>query len=260
MAIEIPDISVFASLVAEPRFVLAIGVAALSGLVRGFTGFGAALIYVPLMSAFYGPQVASATVLLLNLTAGAVVWIPVWRKAHLRDVVPMVIASLAAVQFGALFLQYSDPVVLRWLICLVVAVIVAVLVSGWRYHGTPYLAVMLAVGLLAGFLGGATQMSGPPVIIYWLGSLHSAAIVRANFIVYFALLSVGTFTVYAFNGLLTAPVIALALMLAAPFFLANGIGSALHHRTSERTYRRVAYVVIAASAVAGLPLFDQLRR
>jgi hypothetical protein len=41
-------LAVFADAAADPRFPIALGIAALAGLVRGFTGFGSALIYMPL--------------------------------------------------------------------------------------------------------------------------------------------------------------------------------------------------------------------
>ena len=68
-----------------------------------------------------------------------------------------------------------------------VLVIVVVLGSGWRYHGRPLLIVTILVGLVAGALGGAVQITGPPVVLFWLSSMASAATVRANFIVFFAL-------------------------------------------------------------------------
>ena len=63
--------------------------------------------------------------------------------------------------------------------------VVAVLATGWRYHGRPVLTVTLGVGLLSGLMGGAVQIDGPPVIVYWLGSASDAIIVRANFICLF---------------------------------------------------------------------------
>jgi uncharacterized membrane protein YfcA len=54
-------IALFHDAVADPRFPIAIGIAALAGLVRGFSGFGSALVYMPLISAVYGPTVAAPT-------------------------------------------------------------------------------------------------------------------------------------------------------------------------------------------------------
>ncbi len=53
--IDLPTTVTFSAVMADPRFALAIGIAVLSGAVRGFSGFGSALIYVPLMSALFGP-------------------------------------------------------------------------------------------------------------------------------------------------------------------------------------------------------------
>jgi hypothetical protein len=83
-------------------------------------------------------------------------------------------------QFGALILQYTDPVTLRWGIGGGVLTVLGVLMSGWHYHGKPLLIVTLGVGLIAGLLGGAVQIVGPPIILYWLGSASTAAVVRAN--------------------------------------------------------------------------------
>ena len=47
----LPDSLLFAAAIADHRFLTALAIAALSGLVRGFSGFGSALIYMPLIAA-----------------------------------------------------------------------------------------------------------------------------------------------------------------------------------------------------------------
>ena len=56
------------------------------------------------------------------------------------------------------------------------------------------------VGLLSGLMGGAVQISGPPVILYWLGSASNALTVRANFICYFATFASGMLVTYSVEG------------------------------------------------------------
>ena len=56
---HLPLWSAFADAAADPRFAYALGIATLAGLVRGFSGFGSALIYMPLISAIYSPAVAA---------------------------------------------------------------------------------------------------------------------------------------------------------------------------------------------------------
>ena len=71
-------LALFSETATDPRFPIAVGIAALAGLVRGFTGFGSALIYMPLVSAVYGPQVAAVTLLLIDIVCS----LPVLDARH----------------------------------------------------------------------------------------------------------------------------------------------------------------------------------
>ena len=42
----------------------------LAGVVRGFSGFGSALIYIPLISAIYDPRTAAGTFVLIDFATG----------------------------------------------------------------------------------------------------------------------------------------------------------------------------------------------
>jgi uncharacterized membrane protein YfcA len=258
--IDLPTAATFSAVIADPRFALALGISVLSGAVRGFSGFGSALIYVPLMSALYGPQTGAATFLLTDFVTGIVFSLGVWRLAVWREVIPIALAAILAAQFGTLILQYADPVALRWTMAALVLVIVVVLSSGWRYHGKPMLLVTIGVGLVAGVLGGAVQISGPPVVLFWLSSMASVAVVRANFVVFFAVMAAALVVTYLSAGLLTAEVLAIATIVAPLHILAMFAGAKLFHFASELTYRRVAYVIITLAALVSMPLWDRWLR
>jgi uncharacterized protein len=245
--IALPDAAVFSAVLADPRFWLAVAISIISGAVRGFSGFGSALIYVPLMSAVYEPRIGAASFLLIDCATGLAFAFGVWRRANWSEITPLAIAAIFAAQFGVLIL-------------LLVLVLVPILASGWRYHGKPWLPVTIVVGLLAGTLGGAVQISGPPIILYWLGSPSETAVVRANFIVYFAIFATASVVIYLVHGLLTADVIALALLIGPLHILAMWAGGKLFHLASEQTYRRVAYAIITIAALASMPVIDKLLR
>jgi uncharacterized protein len=258
--IELPSSATFAAVFADPRTYGAMGVSVLAGTVRGFSGFGSALIFVPLMSAIYNPRTAAGTFLLIDFAVALAVLPTIWREAHWRDVFPVAAAAVIAAQFGALILLYSDPTALRWGIAVVVLILLAVLMSGWRYHGKPRLPVSLAVGGLAGTLGGAIQIVGPPVIVYWLGSASRPAIIRANLNAFFCLFACTLVVTYVIRGLLPSNVLTLALLLGPVQVLALKGGARLFHTASAQTYRRIAYVIVAASALISMPILDGLIR
>jgi uncharacterized membrane protein YfcA len=244
----------------EPRLLAAVVIAVLAGVVRGFSGFGGALIYVPLASAVYDPKVAIATLFLLDAMAATPFAIHAFPRCNWRDVLPLAIAASVMVPVGAAALDALAPATMRWIIAVIVLSALAVLASGWRYHGRPRLAITVAVGALAGLFGGASQMSGPPVIAYWLGGATEAAVVRANLMVFFALTSITSGTTYLLQGLFTPTTLLIALVVGPVYGLAMIVGARLFQGAGDGLYRGVAYLIIAAAAVISLPIFDHVLR
>lgn len=252
-------LAVFAGAAADPRFPIALGIAALAGLVRGFTGFGSALVYIPLVSAVYSPQIAVATLLLIDSISTIPVTIRAIPQCNWREVAPVTIAGSLALPLGAAMLVHLDPLLLRWFICGLVLVALATLAAGWRYHGKPTIAASVGVGLLAGIGAGAAQIGAPPLLVYWLGGQNSAITVRANIMVYFIMQGVISVVVYYYSGLFTAQAIVLSVLLGVPFAILLTVGARWFHGTSDALYRRVAYIIIAIAGLISLPLFDGLR-
>jgi len=251
-------LSIFTDAIADPRFPIAIGIAALSGLVRGFSGFGSALIYMPLISAVYSPRLAAPTLLLIDTICSLPFALQVMPQCNWREVTPVSIAGAVALPFGVLALVLVDPLMLRWFIAALVLTALVALVAGWRYHGRPTLIASLGVGALAGFGGGAVQIGAPPLLIFWLGGSNNAATVRANIMVYFIAQGALSCLMYFFSGLFSAQAIALSLLLGLPYAVALAGGAFWFHGASDALYRRAAYLIIAVAALVSLPLFDAL--
>jgi uncharacterized membrane protein YfcA len=253
------DLANVTAIISEPRFALAIAVALLAGLVRGFSGFGSALVYVPLISAIYEPKIAVPTILLIDTLCSLPWAIKAAPACNRREVLGVAIFGTITIPLGVVALIYVDPLPLRWLIAVLVLIALIALVAGWRYHGKPNWPAMAATGATSGFGGGAVQIAAPPLLIFWLGGQNSAATVRANIMVYFIWSGFLSIALYAWSGLFTSQTIMLAVLFGIPFAAALGFGARWFHGSSEQTYRRVAYVIIATSGLISLPLFDGLR-
>src|SRR3954469_18964990 len=148
--IELPNSETFAAALAEPRIYAAMAVAALAGLVRGFSGFGGAMIYMPLIAAIYDPRIAAVTILLVDTVSATPFAIPEVRRCTWREVGPLSVAMAAGLPIGVWLLIVLDPIMLRWFIAVMVLSLVPLLASGWRYHGAPRLPMTIGVGLFSG--------------------------------------------------------------------------------------------------------------
>jgi len=128
-------VSLFQDAVVDPRFPVAIGIAALAGLVRGFSGFGSALVYMPLISAVYGPTVAAPTLLLIDSICSLPFALHAMPQCNWREVTPVTIGGVVTLPIGAMALLLVDPLSLRWFIAALVLAALVALASGWCYHG-----------------------------------------------------------------------------------------------------------------------------
>ncbi len=237
---------------ADPLWAAGAGIVLLAGFVKGLTGFGSALVMMPVLSALFGPAGAVAT---LQLVDGPLAWtmVPAAIKRCEKKAV-LLLAGGAAVGMpaGIAILKFADPEHLRIAIAVTVLLMAAALASGWRYRGRPSAGLSAGTGVTAGLLGGSTGIGGPPVVLFWLGSQSDGTAVRANLVVYFAtgtLMGLGSLIV---AGLVTEAIFWRAMSFAPLFGLGMWIGSLAFGRLSETAFRRAALALVAGSGATGL--------
>ncbi len=231
--------------------------AALAGAVRGFTGFGTALVFMPIASGFVPPWQAVVILYIIDSVTTLPLVPEALRKCTWREVAPLSLGATVTVPIGAYFLLTVDPTMLRWALGAMALGAVALLASGWRYHSVPSRQVSAAVGAASGFLGGLCSFWGPPIAIFWLGGHSRTDVVRANIIVFLAAMSCVAGVSYAIHGLFHSTVVILALILMPIYGVAVWLGTKLFPYVSEDAFRRIAYMIITGAAVTSLPAFDR---
>jgi uncharacterized membrane protein YfcA len=232
----------------------------IAGMARGFSGFGAALIFIPLASAFIGPQAAAPLLVIVDGILAASLVPNAWRLCHKREVGTMLLGALVGVPLGTWLLVSMDPLIIRWAIVVLAAVMLFLLTSGWRYRGNPTAPATIGVGVLSGIFNGAAQVGGPPVVAYWLGGGIPAATVRANFVLFFAASTLLTTLTYFLGDLFTTSAFYLSLFVGPAYGLGLFIGSRLFTLASEATFRRICCGLIAVAVLLGLPVLDSVLR
>ncbi len=232
---------------------LTIGVA---GIVRGFAGFGTALILVPIGNLFLSSADVIALTVIAGLFSGAALVPRALKVADIKEVSILAVASALTVPVGLWVLSQLDQVAIRWIAAVVSALLLCALISGWRYRGKMDTARQTGVGAGAGVLGGMTGLTGPVVILFYLARATRAEVVRANTILYLALLDVIIVAHMLWQDLIGFSIVAISIILAVPYVGGARIGQALFRAEYEKTYRTVAYTVIALAVITGLPVWD----
>lgn len=229
--------------------------AIVAGVVYGFSGFGAGLIFMPVAVRLIEPVTAVPVFAIMAFGSVFTVLPQAWGGADRRASLTMLAACGAAIPLGVMVLRLSDPDLLRWFISLAVLATLGLLLTGWRFAATPGLPAWLGVGASAGLMGGAAGLPGPPLILFQLGGKDGAARSRANTIVVLTLTSFFILPTLAWQGALDLPTLSLGLMLMPVYAIGGWIGRRMFRPSAERFYRAVASVLIGLAAVAGLPVF-----
>lgn len=222
-----------------------------SSFAQAVSGFGFAMIAIPLLIPVVGAKSAVVIVTVLSgvLTLGA----SLGDRAHVqwRPVGILSVAALCGIPVGVLILVLVDPALLT--IGIGAVVIIATLLVGRhmspRRHGTGILA---GAGFTSGVLLSSTGINGPPVVMAFQSSGVAPRQFRSNlqaaFLIQDALACAGFAVVGQLDGK------TLLLAAAAVPCLAGGwwLGDRVFDRISPRVFRRATLAMLLLSGILAI--------
>jgi uncharacterized protein len=225
---------------------------ALAGLIRGLTGFGAALVMVPVLSLFLSPVDA----VVANLVALILTNIPLLVQSRQdidRSLVKVLfLGNLAGLPLGVWLLSSLPAEHLQDGIgaCVIGA---ALLLANPRFrlsHAGPVLRS--GTGGLSGLLNGAVGMGGPPVILLLLALHVPPPTARASLVLFFTLQNTVSLGLMAATGLLNRQSLLYAALLVPPLLLTTQVGHALFNRGWSSRFRSLAIGILLLTGAAAL--------
>jgi len=140
----------------------------LATLIRSTFGFGEGLIAVPLLVLIIPIEIATPVVVLLSITIAGVVVVQDWRKIHFGSAGWMLAPTFVGIPLGIALLTSVHQNVVKAALAMVILAFAGYSLAGKK---PPELRRdsriwLLGCGFLAGLLGGAYGMNGPPLVIY----------------------------------------------------------------------------------------------
>lgn len=230
--------------------------AVMAGLVRGFSGFGTTMVYMPVAGQVLPPVWAVITLLVMDAFGPLPNMPRAWRDGRPADVARIAVGIAAMTPVGLYLLYRMEPEGFRYLVSGLTLLLLGLLVAGVRYRGALTPRLLYLTGAVGGVMGGATGLAGPPVIMLYMASTSAASVIRANLLMSLFMADIMVMSMMAISGSLTLAPVAIGLTVMLPYLLANMAGAAMFNPDREVLYRRVAYLIIAASALSGLPVWD----
>ncbi|HHD57509.1 MAG TPA: sulfite exporter TauE/SafE family protein [Desulfobulbaceae bacterium] len=215
-----------------------------AGFVQGLTGFGSALVAIPLLSLILDIKAAVPLCILNGLI------ITMYLALHLRQhldrtkILPLVVGSIPGVVVGATLLQRVDSGIIRF--CIGVLLISYSLYNLFVRPRSPGLsrAWGYAAGFLTGAIGAAFSAGGPPAIIYTTLAGWKKEEIRATLSGFFVANGIVTAVVHVVTGVSTVATVQIFLVTAPFVLLGTVAGSHVTGKINQQTYLRIIYTFL----------------
>ncbi|MCE7031428.1 sulfite exporter TauE/SafE family protein [Lysobacter sp. GX 14042] len=197
--------------------------------IRSAFGFGEALVAVPLLALIVPVEVAAPVAVLVSITVSVVSVAQDWRHIHMRSAGWLFASTLFGVPFGLWLLSAAPTGTVKTALAVVIIVFSAYLLLN-RYSvklESDRFAPLF--GFLAGILGGAYGMNGPPLVAYGTLRRWSPQHFRATLQGYFLPASAVVMAGYWMAGLWT-PEVTNYYLLSLPVVVAAILAGRMANR------------------------------
>ena len=209
--------------------------------VFGITGFGAAMVAVPLLAHLLPLTTAVPMVMLTDLVATLIVGFRHWQIVDREELIRLFLPMVLGVLLGVIGLHYLPPQFLLLVLGLFVTTN-----SAWGLWGNHINTKRIAsywaypAGTVGGMFGAAFGTGGPIYTIYLMRRIEAIEKLRATMAVVILISALVRLFVFGASGLLEDEQLHLLVLTAIPFCLMGVfVGSKLRHRLNPARIRKI---------------------
>jgi uncharacterized membrane protein YfcA len=231
-------------------YVLVALVVGLGAAAQAASGFGFALLAVPLLALLVGAKTAVVTTGVVGLALQFAMTLRSHTAVRRPTVVAATLAGLAGMPIGLLILDRADE---RTLTVVIAATVLAFTLALARGVRVPVGAATDAVaGFASGTLATSTGTSGGPLVIALHAREMPPVAFRATLAAQFTIQGAISVIAFALAGRITGEIGRLALAGLPALALGWLAGERIFARLDHDRFRRVVLVMLALSALAAV--------
>ena len=219
--------------------------------IRSLTGFGSALVSIPLLAMIFDLKFAVPLEALLEIGLSVLLLRNVYQSISKTTLIPLIIGTIIGSLMGAYILHSFANIYLKKALGVVVILFVLNLLAGKTGNNIKLLSSGWGVlaGGIGGVFGGIFGTSGPAFVMYLTYKLNTKGVLRASLIGLFAIDYSWRAVVYAATGLVTMEILKFALLLTSALILGTILGHKIHFKISEVRFRQIVSIVLLVSGI-----------
>ncbi len=226
------------------EFILVGCIAYLAGFVQGLSGFGSALVAMPLLLQFLPAKVATPFCILIGLVITSFLSLNLKNHLDWKKIGPIFIGCLPGILLGTYILKTVEDLIIKKLLGLILIFYSTykLFIVARPKKLNPFWGVI--AGFLTGTIGAAFSAGGPPTIIYTSLTNWQKDEIKATLSGFFFLTGLLIATAHLFMGITTTKVVKLFGIGVIPVIVGTYTGNKIYKKLSHTNYLRIIYLLL----------------
>jgi uncharacterized membrane protein YfcA len=221
----------------------------LAGLIQGITGFGFALIAVPLLAFFIPLKTVVPLVVILSLVTNLFIFWETRKQVRLGEIRIITIFGLVGIPFGIVALQLLDSNLLKATVGMLITLTALAMFFGFKVKLRHRTLSSGMAGFLSGFFNSSISMSGPPIVLFLANEDSSKGEFRANLTAYAVITNIVTIGSFLFSRVIDPDVFGHSFPMLPGLLAGMGLGMVAARRINERIFRSIVLGLLVITGI-----------
>ena len=231
------------------KYIFAVSAIFAASVIRGYSGFGFAMISAITLSFVFPPTQVTPVILCLEIAASFWLLYKVRKLVDWKGLKILGAGAFITLPLGSMALALAPVHLLRIFISMTIIILCAGLLFKKQRPKTTGTLSTLVVGMLSGFLTVVASIGGPPVILFYFSSNRSVSVSRASMIAFFLVVDILALISAVWYGLLNRQTLLLSAGMLVPLGLGIWTGNAFYGKfASEEAFRKQVLIFLAGLA------------
>ena len=211
---------------------------------QAVTGFGSALVGMPLLSPIVGVRIASPLMAVLSIILNLTLLLIRRQSVRWHSMWQLIVAAMVGIPLGILAVSlFSEHIVL----IILGIILIAYSLYAWFTPRLPELRIPcgnMCLGSPPGFSWALYNVGGPPAVVYATGRGWEPAEFRSNLQALFVVENVVVVVGHVYNGSYTPQVLNLLWFAIPALALGIVVGLALASRIPDALFRKLVLILL----------------
>lgn len=217
--------------------------------IQGVTGFGFALLAVPLLSYILPLKSIVPLVVFYSLVTNLFILKETRNDIKINEIRWVIIFGIIGIPAGVYFLKVIDVNILKILIGSLILITAIAMMQGFKIKMKNEVLSSGIAGFLSGFLNGSVSMSGPPVVIFLTNRGSDKDTFRANLTAYAIITNIITIGSFIISGVSGMENIGHLIYLFPGLLAGVFAGTFLVRKINEALFKNIVLVLIIITGV-----------